>query len=203
MKFKPLFVTAAVVSLFFVKAAQGFAQASLQDISDHLNEFSDDMAGALSFMASIGLDWSEPYIGHLAGGFWLPGGRWRQARSACPAAKRDGGLAKGSGGGGRRRRRLETGGAAWNEPPYSAGRRNVTSWRSPFLMKTITTRQLPRTSTNPFAFTLSEWQGRLLSHWRTFGAGWPALHRKSPCVRLIPGVKNPQHVFHDRYGLYL
>ena len=27
---------------------------------------------------------------------------------------------------------------------------------------------------NPLSFTLNEWQGRLLSHWRTFGAGWPA-----------------------------
>ena len=65
MKFRPLFFTSAVVSLFFVKSTQGFAQIALSDIADNLNEFSDDMAGALPFMASIGLEWSAPYIGEL------------------------------------------------------------------------------------------------------------------------------------------
>ena len=65
MKFRRLFVTAAVVSLFFVKATQGFAQIAVSDITDNLNEFSDDMTGALPFMASIGLEWSDPYIGEL------------------------------------------------------------------------------------------------------------------------------------------
>ena len=51
MKFRRLFVTAAVVSLFFVKATQGFAQIAVSDITDNLNEFSDDMTGALPFMA--------------------------------------------------------------------------------------------------------------------------------------------------------
>ncbi|MDR2343285.1 MAG: hypothetical protein LBD86_01990 [Spirochaetaceae bacterium] len=65
MKFRCLFVAAAVTSLFFVKAGQGFAQTPVRDIADDLNEFADDMAGALPFIASIGLGWSDSYIGHL------------------------------------------------------------------------------------------------------------------------------------------
>jgi hypothetical protein len=65
MKFKSLFVTAAMIAIAFVKPADSFAQVSMRDIGDDLKEFSDDISGAAPFMASMGLDWSDPYIGQL------------------------------------------------------------------------------------------------------------------------------------------
>ncbi|MDR2343882.1 MAG: hypothetical protein LBD86_05060 [Spirochaetaceae bacterium] len=68
MKFRRLLATAAVTSLFLVKAAQGFAQTPsvlMGDIADDLDEFANDISGALPFMASIGLDWADAYIGQL------------------------------------------------------------------------------------------------------------------------------------------
>jgi hypothetical protein len=66
MKLRQLFVAAAVISLLFVKSAPVFAQVvSARDVADALEEFSDDMSGALPFMATIGLDWSDAYIGQL------------------------------------------------------------------------------------------------------------------------------------------
>ncbi|MDR2796279.1 MAG: hypothetical protein LBB47_06185 [Spirochaetaceae bacterium] len=66
MKLRPLFVTTVVVTLFFVNPARGFTQTlDIRDIADDLGDFSDDMSGALPFLASIGLDWSDAYIGQL------------------------------------------------------------------------------------------------------------------------------------------
>jgi hypothetical protein len=65
MKFKALFVTAAIIAIAFIKPAHGFAQVSLRDIGDDLKEFSDDISGVLPFMATIGLDWADTYIGQL------------------------------------------------------------------------------------------------------------------------------------------
>ncbi|MDR0685027.1 MAG: hypothetical protein LBF83_07850, partial [Spirochaetaceae bacterium] len=56
------------------------------------------------------------------------------------------------------RRRLETGGAAWDKPPYRARRRNVTSRRSPFLVT-----RLPACGAGWPSFTLSGSQGRRLN----------------------------------------
>jgi hypothetical protein len=67
MKIKSLFVIAGIAALIFFKPTYGFAQTPvpIQDIADDLNEFSDDMSGAASFMATIGLGWSDTYIGQL------------------------------------------------------------------------------------------------------------------------------------------
>jgi hypothetical protein len=46
---------------------------------------------------------------------------------------------------------------------------------------TLFVKPLARTTRNPLSFTLSGLQGRLLSYWRTFGAGWPAPICRSAC----------------------
>jgi hypothetical protein len=68
MKLKPSFVAAVIMVLALVKPPHGFAQQTqvlVRDITDDLKEFSYDMAGAAPFMASMGLDWADTYIGPL------------------------------------------------------------------------------------------------------------------------------------------
>jgi hypothetical protein len=67
MKFKPFFAIAAVMAIVLIKPESGFAQTPVKarDIADDLKEFSDDMSGALPFIASMGLLWADTYIGPL------------------------------------------------------------------------------------------------------------------------------------------
>ena len=66
MKLKSLFVITGIVTLALINPMRSFAQLiSAQDVADDLKELSDDMSGAAPFMASIGLDWGDTYIGHL------------------------------------------------------------------------------------------------------------------------------------------
>jgi hypothetical protein len=51
--------------MLFLRPLFCFAQQSLGEIADDLNELSDDITGVLPFIASIGLIWPDNYIGQL------------------------------------------------------------------------------------------------------------------------------------------
>jgi hypothetical protein len=57
-----------IVIVFFLNSAHGFTQQqppTLNEISSALNELASDMAGAIPFMATIGLNWADAHIGQL------------------------------------------------------------------------------------------------------------------------------------------
>jgi hypothetical protein len=58
-------VVIAVVS--FLRPIRSFAQQSptLSELSSDLSELASDMAGASAFMATIGLNWADAYVGQL------------------------------------------------------------------------------------------------------------------------------------------
>jgi hypothetical protein len=61
----PLTTTFIVLALFF-NSVRGFTQQpTVSELSRDLKAVADDMAGALPFMASIGLNWADSYIGQL------------------------------------------------------------------------------------------------------------------------------------------
>jgi hypothetical protein len=61
----PLTTTFIVLALLF-NSVRGFTQQpNVGELSRDLKAVADDMAGALPFMASIGLNWADSYIGQL------------------------------------------------------------------------------------------------------------------------------------------
>jgi hypothetical protein len=60
-------LTAVIVVVLFLNPVCGFTQQSvtLSEISDDMSRLTTDMGGAASFMASIGLNWPDAYIGQL------------------------------------------------------------------------------------------------------------------------------------------
>jgi hypothetical protein len=56
-----------IVIVFFLNSARGFTQQppTLSELSSDLNELASDMAGAVPFMATIGLNWADAHIGQL------------------------------------------------------------------------------------------------------------------------------------------
>jgi hypothetical protein len=62
--FYALFATAFAL---FLVSTPAFAQdtQTLSDLAEDFSDFSDDITGAALFLASIGLNWSSIYIGHL------------------------------------------------------------------------------------------------------------------------------------------
>jgi hypothetical protein len=67
MKTRCFFVIFITAVIFFLIPAYSFGQetTSVKDIANDLSDFSKDMDGSLPFMASIGLGWSNTYIGQL------------------------------------------------------------------------------------------------------------------------------------------
>jgi hypothetical protein len=64
-KKRPLTAIFIVLMLFF-NSVRGFTQQStLGELSSDLSDSAEDMAGALPFMATIGLNWADSYIGQL------------------------------------------------------------------------------------------------------------------------------------------
>jgi hypothetical protein len=69
MKQRRLFTLLAVAAILLSKPALGFTQApyTLSEIASDLKDVSDDIRGALAFTSSIGLAWSDTYVGQLIG----------------------------------------------------------------------------------------------------------------------------------------
>jgi hypothetical protein len=66
---KRLPLTALLISsIFFFNPTRGFTQQplTLPELSEELSNLATDIAGTVPFMASIGLDWEDTYIGQLA-----------------------------------------------------------------------------------------------------------------------------------------
>jgi hypothetical protein len=63
---KRLLTAIFIVLAFFFNSVRGFTQQSdLRELSNDLSDIADDVAGALPFMATIGLNWADNYIGQL------------------------------------------------------------------------------------------------------------------------------------------
>jgi hypothetical protein len=69
MKQRRLFMLLAVVAILLSKPALGFTQSTytLSEIASDLKDVSDDIRGTLAFTSSIGLAWSDTYVGQLIG----------------------------------------------------------------------------------------------------------------------------------------
>jgi hypothetical protein len=66
MKQRRLFTLLAVAAILLSKPALGFTQSqTLSEIASDLKSVSDDTRGTMAFASSIGLAWSDTYVGQL------------------------------------------------------------------------------------------------------------------------------------------
>jgi hypothetical protein len=68
MKQRYPLTTVFIAFAFFFSSEHGFGQQqspTLSELSSDLSELAQDMAGASAFMATIGLNWADAYIGQL------------------------------------------------------------------------------------------------------------------------------------------